>query len=83
MGRVLLLAGVYNLAWGSACVAFPVATLELLGVAPLPTVPQLWQCIGMIVGVYGLGYLIASRDPFRHWPITLIGLLGKVFGEKE
>jgi peroxiredoxin len=80
MGRVLLLAGVYNLAWGSACVAFPVATLELLGVAPLPTVPQLWQCIGMIVGVYGLGYLIASRDPFRHWPITLIGLLGKVFG---
>ena len=34
----------------------------------------------MIVGVYGIGYLIAARDPFRHWPVTLIGLLGKIFG---
>jgi len=80
MGIVLLLAGLYNLVWGAVCIAFPIATLELLGVEPRPTVPQLWQCIGMIVGVYGLGYLIASRDPFRHWPITLTGLLGKVFG---
>ena len=34
----------------------------------------------MIVGVYGVGYLIAARDPARHWPIVLVGLLGKVFG---
>jgi len=34
----------------------------------------------MIVGVYGLGYLIAARDPARHWPIVLVGLLGKIFG---
>jgi peroxiredoxin len=34
----------------------------------------------MIVGVYGLGYLIASVDPYRHWPIVLVGLLGKIFG---
>jgi peroxiredoxin len=34
----------------------------------------------MIVGVYGVGYLVASRDPWRHWPIVLVGLLGKVFG---
>ena len=46
----------------------------------LPRYPQIWQCVGMIVGVYGVGYLIAARDPLRHWPITLVGLLGKVFG---
>jgi peroxiredoxin len=34
----------------------------------------------MIVGVYGLGYWIAAYDPARHWPIVLVGLLGKVFG---
>jgi small multidrug resistance pump len=40
----------------------------------------LWQCIGMIVGVYGIGYACAARDPTRHWPIVLVGLLGKVLG---
>ena len=34
----------------------------------------------MIVGVYGVGYWIASYDPIRHWPIVLVGLLGKIFG---
>ena len=40
----------------------------------------LWQCIGMIVGVYGVGYWVAAGDVARHWPIVLVGLLGKVFG---
>ncbi len=34
----------------------------------------------MIVGVYGIGYLAASADPIRHWPIVLVGFLGKIFG---
>ena len=34
----------------------------------------------MIVGVYGIGYLAAATDPLRHWPIVLVGLLGKIFG---
>jgi hypothetical protein len=34
----------------------------------------------MVVGVYGLGYAIAARDPVRHWPIVLVGLVGKVLG---
>jgi peroxiredoxin len=34
----------------------------------------------MIVGVYGVGYAIAAFDPVRHWPIVLVGFLGKVFG---
>jgi hypothetical protein len=46
----------------------------------VPTYPQLWQCIGMIVGVYGIGYAIAAFDPWRHWPIVLVGLLGKLLG---
>jgi small multidrug resistance pump len=42
--------------------------------------PFIWQCVGMIVGVYGIGYLAAAADPIRHWPIVLVGFLGKIFG---
>jgi peroxiredoxin len=45
-----------------------------------PRYPGIWQCVGMIVGVYGIGYAIASRDPYRHWPIVLVGLAGKILG---
>lgn len=82
MGRWLLAAGLYNIVWGATMVLAPIWTLKLLGVSP-PTKelwPQLWACIGMIVGVYGLGYIIAARAPSRHWPIVLVGLLGKIFG---
>lgn len=78
----LVAAGLYNLAWGAVMVLAPVWSLRMLGVeAPDQRYwPQFWACIGMIVGVYGLGYLIASRNPARHWPIVLVGLLGKVLG---
>ncbi|MCA9189753.1 MAG: hypothetical protein KDA99_29220, partial [Planctomycetales bacterium] len=29
---------------------------------------------------YGIGYAIAARDAARHWPIILVGLLGKILG---
>ena len=75
----LIAAGVYNLVWGALVVLFPLAWFDLAGMEA-PTYPQIWQCVGMIVGVYGIGYLAAARDPWRHWPIVLVGLLGKVFG---
>ena len=79
MRVVLLLAGIYNLLFGAWVVLAPGQAFQLFGMEP-PTYPFLWQCIGMIVGVYGIGYLVASRDPLRHWPIILVGLLGKIFG---
>jgi peroxiredoxin len=82
MRRCLQIACVYNLVWGAAMILAPIDTLHLLGVRPPSTDvwPQLWACIGMIIGVYGIGYGLASRDPARHWPITLVGLLGKILG---
>ena len=79
MSAVLVAAGAYNLLWGAFVVSFPLAAFRWAGMTP-PNYPQLWQCIGMIVGVYGVGYLCAARAPYRHWPITLVGLMGKVFG---
>lgn len=65
--------------WGAWAVLFPSAIFSWLDM-PQPNYPQFWQCIGMIVGVYGVGYVIAAFDPVRHWPIVLVGFLGKVFG---
>jgi len=79
MRTTLLLAAGYNILWGAHAVLLPSLQFNLLGMAA-PNYPFLWQCIGMIVGVYGVGYAIAATNPLRHWPIVLVGLLGKIFG---
>ncbi len=79
MKPALRVAGVYNVAFGAWAVLWPQAFFEWAGM-PTPNYPELWQCIGMIVGVYGVGYWIAGSAPYTHWPIILVGLLGKVFG---
>lgn len=79
MRRVLWAAAVYNVAWGAAVVLFPLAPFRWMGVPP-PNYPALWQCVGMVVGVYGVGYACAATDPARHWPIVLVGFLGKLLG---
>lgn len=80
MFAVLLVAGIYNVAWGALVVLAPEATFRWCGFPEAMASPPLWRCIGMIVGVYGIGYAIAAFDPLRHWPVVLVGLLGKVFG---
>lgn len=79
MGRTLAAAAIYNLIWGAWVVLRPLDAFRWLG-ATEPIYPEIWQCVGMIVGVYGVGYAIAARDPLRHWPIVLVGLLGKLLG---
>lgn len=79
MAYVLIAAGVYNLAWGIWVILEWQAIFRWSGVAE-PLYPQVWQCVGMMVGVYGIGYLIAATAPTHHWPIVLVGLLGKILG---
>ncbi len=79
MCAVLWAGAVYNILWGIFVVCFPNVMFERMKMAA-PNYPQFWQCIGMIVGVYGVGYAIAATNPLRHWPIVLVGLLGKILG---
>jgi small multidrug resistance pump len=76
---VLKMAGLYNISWGAFTVLFPNKIFEWTQL-PLPQYPEIWQCVGMIVGVYGVGYWIAGNDYEKHWVIVLVGFLGKVFG---
>ena len=79
MRPVLWAAALYNLLFGAIVVIFPALLFRWAGL-PLPNYPEIWQCLGMVIGVYGIGYAIAATNPRRHWPIVLVGLLGKILG---
>lgn len=79
MKTVLRLAAIYNLLWGAWVVLFPDHFFLLVGMEPLNQ-PMVWQGMGMVIGVYGIGYWWAAQDPIQHWPIVAVGLLGKLFG---
>ena len=76
---VLKVAAVYNLLWGAFVILCPRIPFGWLGIE-MPNYPSIVQCLGMVIGVYGIGYWIAAGDAATHWPIVLVGLLGKVFG---
>ena len=79
MRWVLYAAGIYNMVWGAVAITVPLWMFRAAEME-LPRYPEFWQCIGIIVGVYGIGYIIAASDPIRHWPIVFVGFLGKVLG---
>jgi hypothetical protein len=72
-------AALYNLAFGLWAVVRPEAFFESFDLAP-PRYPSIWACLGMVVGLYGLGYAYAARHLDRAAPFIAIGLLGKLLG---
>lgn len=79
MKMTLKLAAGYNLLWGAWVVLFPQQFFSLVGMEPI-NYPMVWQGMGMVIGVYGLGYWWASYNPMKHWPIVAVGFLGKILG---
>lgn len=79
MKITLKLAAIYNLLWGAWVVLFPNHFFELVNMEP-PLHIMIWQGMGMVIGVYGLGYWWVAQDPVTHWPIVAVGFLGKIFG---
>ena len=78
--RILfVLAGFYNLAFAAWTALHPLAFFSLFNLEP-PNHPAIWQCLGMVIGVYGAGYLWAAFNLARAKPIIALGLAGKVLG---
>ncbi|WKV11590.1 alkyl hydroperoxide reductase [Marivirga harenae] len=75
----LKIAAIYNILWGGWVVLFPQHFFDLVGMERINH-PMVWQGMGMVIGVYGLGYWWSSHNPLRHWPIIMVGFLGKIFG---
>lgn len=81
--RWFLAATIYNTVWGIAVILFPRVPFDMAGIAlpkPDELTVQFWQCIGMFVMVFAIGYWYLYRDPERYAPFALIALLGKIFG---
>ncbi len=77
MQITLLAAGIYNLIWGVVTILNPQRIFENLHLA-LPNYMIMWQGIALVEILFGLGYLLASKQPFKHWIIVLLGFILKL-----
>ena len=76
---VFLAAGLYNLSWGVFSVIHPQWLFRFAGM-PLQNYPEIFACLGMVIGLYGILYLEVARVPERGWLLAAVGLLGKILG---
>ena len=77
--KILKFAAVYSGLWGFTVAFLPKVVLHLFGVE-IPEVIEFWQLFGMLVGVAGIGFYIASQDSGKYWPIVFVGLVGNILG---
>lgn len=77
--RAFVLAGAYNIAWGTWSALDPQWFFRFTGL-PALNHPAIFACLGMVIGLYGLLYFEVARAPERGWPLAAVGLLGKVLG---
>lgn len=73
------LAGIYNLVWGVWTALDPQALFRFAGMEPL-NYPEIFQCLAMVIGLYGLAYLEVARRPSRGWLFAAVGFTGKILG---
>jgi peroxiredoxin len=74
---ILRAAAVYNLVWGVVAILSPDLIFKISGMeSPVP--PAVFQMLGLLIASYGIGYWLVSKNPFRHWPIVFVGLVGKI-----
>jgi hypothetical protein len=76
---VFLLAALYNVAFAFWTAAWPQSFFRSFGLAPTNH-PAIWQCLGMVIGVYGAGYAWAALRPEQGKTIIALGLAGKILG---
>jgi len=76
---VFLAAGMYNLGWGVFSAVDPQWLFRFADM-PLPNYPEIFACLGMVIGLYGIVYLEVARVPESSWLLAAVGLLGKLLG---
>jgi hypothetical protein len=67
------------MAWGILSGLDPQWLFRFAGM-PLQNYPEIFACLGMVVGLYGILYLEVARAPERGWLLAAVGLLGKLLG---
>ncbi len=77
MRKILVVGGLYHLLFAIWVMTCPLHAFDFLNL-PHPNHPILWQILGVISGILGLGLLIAAKNPIHHWLIVLLGLIKSV-----
>ena len=72
-------AAIYNTVWAIVVILLPAKTAQAVGVDATPFVPFV-QVIGMMVGVFAIGYYLLARNPQRYCGFIWIALAGKTLG---
>ena len=76
---IFVLAGIYNIGWGLFTALNPNWLFRFAGMEPM-NYPEIFACVGMIVGLYGIVYLEVARVPERGFLLAAVGLVGKILG---
>ncbi len=76
---IFVAAGCYNIGWGIFSALDP-QWLFRFAKMPLANHPQIFACLGMVVGLYGILYLEVARVPERGWLPAAVGFIGKFLG---
>jgi hypothetical protein len=72
-------AGCYNIGWGLYSALRPQWFFRFAGMPP-QNYPQIFACLGMVIGLYGVLYWEVARKPEQGWLLAAVGLTGKVLG---
>ena len=78
MTFVLFGAGLCYLFFGCWVKLFPHHYFDHLGIER-PNHPMIWSAVGLAAAALGIGFIIAARNPYRHWLLILFGFLKSTF----
>ena len=74
-----LFAGAYNICWGIFAAIHPNWLFDFAGMPPI-NYPEIFACLGMVIGLYGIIYLEVARKPENGFLLAAVGLIGKILG---
>jgi len=79
MSWTVRIAGVYNIGAGLVMIVGYHECFRLMGIAKPELVLPI-QLVGLLVAIFGIGYLMVDRDPLANRNILWLGFLSKLFG---
>ncbi len=79
MHGLLRFAGVYNIVAGLSMMVLYHEGFKALGL-PKPEFNMPIQLVGVLVAIFGVGYLMVDRNPVENRNVLLLGFLSKFLG---
>ncbi len=79
MRKLLVFVGCYNLLAGLTMIVFYHECFKFIGL-PKPQLMLPMQLVGILVGLFGVGYLLVASNPIENRNLLLLGFWSKALG---